>query len=322
MEAEGSLEDDFVLTFDGLRIADSQLVSDLRQGNEDTILLLQVTYVPIVGGKGGFGANLRTLAKQRGKKQTTNFGACRDLSGRRLRHVNDEIILRKWQEAQQKGESFRPSQETASGIDLWFLSTPHWADKVKVDKHKRHREEKYKQDLCRDWQRARESGRMPANASKHWGCPRGSKCRFAHGKTELRGDGQERAHEQQREADARKLQEKRDAFMRPLERAQKDDFELEDLVLAGLRQAKKNRLSAAGIGGAGGVFDEKKRAIASSSSAKASNGGEVADIPPAATTAPAAFASKPAGGGVFELVNGQALVARSEEDSYLLTGAS
>ena len=31
-------------------------------------------------------------------KKTTDFGACRDLYGRRLRHVNDEIRLKKWLE--------------------------------------------------------------------------------------------------------------------------------------------------------------------------------------------------------------------------------
>ena len=47
----------------------------------------------VLGGKGGFGASLKAAAK--GKK-TTNFGMCRDLNGRRLRHVNDEMRLRLW----------------------------------------------------------------------------------------------------------------------------------------------------------------------------------------------------------------------------------
>ncbi|CAN0533799.1 unnamed protein product, partial [Ectocarpus sp. 12 AP-2014] len=41
---------------------------------------------------------LRAMAKQAGAKPTTDFGACRDLQGRRLRHVNDEVRLQKWQE--------------------------------------------------------------------------------------------------------------------------------------------------------------------------------------------------------------------------------
>lgn len=42
----------------------------------------------LAGGKGGFGALLRGAANSSGT--TTNFDACRDLSGRRLRHVNGE----------------------------------------------------------------------------------------------------------------------------------------------------------------------------------------------------------------------------------------
>lgn len=41
----------------------------------------------LVGGKGGFGANLKKLGSKLGK-QTTNFDECRDLSGRRLRTLN------------------------------------------------------------------------------------------------------------------------------------------------------------------------------------------------------------------------------------------
>lgn len=35
-------------------------------------------------------------------KKTTDFGACRDLYGRRLRHVNDEIRLKKWLEDKER----------------------------------------------------------------------------------------------------------------------------------------------------------------------------------------------------------------------------
>eukprot|EP01083_Nonionella_stella_P178429 630257_1 len=49
----------------------------------------------LVGGKGGFGSLLRA---QKGKGKTTNFNAMRDLSGRRVRHVNAEKELRKWKE--------------------------------------------------------------------------------------------------------------------------------------------------------------------------------------------------------------------------------
>ena len=40
-------------------------------------------------------------------KKTTDFGACRDLYGRRLRHVNDEIRLKKWLEDKEREEESR-----------------------------------------------------------------------------------------------------------------------------------------------------------------------------------------------------------------------
>lgn len=44
----------------------------------------------VVGGKGGFGSNLRSMGARAATKETTNFEACRDLEGRRLRTVHDE----------------------------------------------------------------------------------------------------------------------------------------------------------------------------------------------------------------------------------------
>lgn len=42
----------------------------------------------LCGGKGGFGSMLRALGAQ--IEKTTNREACRDLSGRRMRDVNNE----------------------------------------------------------------------------------------------------------------------------------------------------------------------------------------------------------------------------------------
>ncbi|KAJ3144467.1 hypothetical protein HK101_002681 [Irineochytrium annulatum] len=41
------------------------------------------------GGKGGFGSMLRAQGGKMASKKTTNFEACRDLSGRRMKTVND-----------------------------------------------------------------------------------------------------------------------------------------------------------------------------------------------------------------------------------------
>ncbi|EPS72431.1 hypothetical protein M569_02330, partial [Genlisea aurea] len=48
------------------------------------------------GGKGGFGSLLRGAATKAGHKKTNNFDACRDMNGRRLRHVNAEKKLEEW----------------------------------------------------------------------------------------------------------------------------------------------------------------------------------------------------------------------------------
>ncbi|KAI3906536.1 hypothetical protein MKW98_009444 [Papaver atlanticum] len=50
----------------------------------------------LLGGKGGFGSLLRGAGTKAGQKKTDNFDACRDMSGRRLRHVNAEKKLEEW----------------------------------------------------------------------------------------------------------------------------------------------------------------------------------------------------------------------------------
>lgn len=53
--------------------------------------------VRCLGGKGGFGAMLRGQVSRPGmKKAESNTGAMRDLSGRRLRHVEQEAQLKDW----------------------------------------------------------------------------------------------------------------------------------------------------------------------------------------------------------------------------------
>jgi hypothetical protein len=43
----------------------------------------------LLGGKGGFGSMLRAQGGRMSSKKSTNFDACRDLSGRRLKTVKD-----------------------------------------------------------------------------------------------------------------------------------------------------------------------------------------------------------------------------------------
>jgi uncharacterized metal-binding protein len=50
----------------------------------------------LLGGKGGFGSLLRTATTKVGTKKTSNFSASRDLSGRRMRHVEAEQKIAEW----------------------------------------------------------------------------------------------------------------------------------------------------------------------------------------------------------------------------------
>ncbi|KAI9024438.1 telomere stability and silencing-domain-containing protein [Phycomyces nitens] len=43
----------------------------------------------LLGGKGGFGSMLRAQGGRMNAQKTTNFEACRDLQGRRIKTVND-----------------------------------------------------------------------------------------------------------------------------------------------------------------------------------------------------------------------------------------
>lgn len=61
------------------------------------------TIFRLLGGKGGFGSMLRAIGAQ--IEKTTNRDACRDLSGRRLRDINEEKRLKAWLEKQQDKES-------------------------------------------------------------------------------------------------------------------------------------------------------------------------------------------------------------------------
>lgn len=57
----------------------------------------------LVGGKGGFGSMLRAIGAQ--IEKTTNREACRDLSGRRLRDINEEKRLKTWLDGQKDREA-------------------------------------------------------------------------------------------------------------------------------------------------------------------------------------------------------------------------
>jgi hypothetical protein len=76
------------LIYSGRLLRDDDVVVD-RDASIGLVL-------PLRGGKGGFGSLLRGAATKAGQKKTNNFDACRDMSGRRLRHVNAEKKMEEW----------------------------------------------------------------------------------------------------------------------------------------------------------------------------------------------------------------------------------
>lgn len=73
----GMLQSDFYLLLNGKILTENIVQNDI------------IYIVPrILGGKGGFGSMLRAIGAQ--IEKTTNREACRDLSGRRLRDINEE----------------------------------------------------------------------------------------------------------------------------------------------------------------------------------------------------------------------------------------
>ncbi|KAF5271721.1 hypothetical protein FQA39_LY08044 [Lamprigera yunnana] len=72
------------------------LVSNGRLVSNESILENALIYAVLrqCGGKGGFGSMLRAIGAQ--IEKTTNREACRDLSGRRLRDINEEKRLKTW----------------------------------------------------------------------------------------------------------------------------------------------------------------------------------------------------------------------------------
>lgn len=94
--------DEYYLTSNGKRLAanDVEIVHHNENTNINCILRQ-------VGGKGGFGSMLRAIGAQ--IEKTTNREACRDLSGRRLRDINEEKRVRAWLDKQ--GEREREAEE-------------------------------------------------------------------------------------------------------------------------------------------------------------------------------------------------------------------
>ncbi len=101
------------LTCAGRELHDAMPLAGLHQNPVRVLLRL-------LGGKGGFGAMLRKSGK--GGVKTTNFDACRDLNGRRLKHVNAEVKLREWEaqaeERKRKKQEARTRQALSNEVHV------------------------------------------------------------------------------------------------------------------------------------------------------------------------------------------------------------
>jgi hypothetical protein len=126
--------------------------------------VLRVLTPGLKGGKGGFGSNLKMSGKSGASGRTVNFNACRDLNGRRLKNVNDEMRLRAWL-AEAEGEKRKrmgaeyTEPKGPSGVVGWHLTVPTWAEGVKGmgGKGGQYRTPR-KTRLCQFWLEARQGG--------------------------------------------------------------------------------------------------------------------------------------------------------------------
>jgi len=69
-----------------------EFVKEIQTGKPCTVRVL----FKLLGGKGGFGSLLKFQGGMDLKKKTTNFDACRDLTGRRLRHSKAVERIKTW----------------------------------------------------------------------------------------------------------------------------------------------------------------------------------------------------------------------------------
>ncbi|XP_030371623.1 replication stress response regulator SDE2 [Scaptodrosophila lebanonensis] len=146
-EATNLQGNEYYLTSSGKRLTGD----DQELGGSDVHCILRM-----FGGKGGFGSMLRAIGAQ--IEKTTNREACRDLSGRRLRDINEEKRVRAWLEKQ--GEREREAEERKKRKIDKLLSVP---------KHdfKDEQYEKAREKLTEKVSDAFEEGLKQAEESKH-----------------------------------------------------------------------------------------------------------------------------------------------------------
>ena len=90
-----------LLCVQGLPLEQVSFFHNGRKVESDAVVIADSgvdVVLSLPGGKGGFGSMLRSIGAQ--IEKTTNREACRDLSGRRLRDVNEETRMRQYVQQQ------------------------------------------------------------------------------------------------------------------------------------------------------------------------------------------------------------------------------
>lgn len=150
-------------------------LSSLPSRCHHVFFLSAYTFHKMRGGKGGFGTLLKGQSKQAGARRTVDFGSCRDLNGRRLRHINDEIKLRMWKESMSRRMNDRNNEvdvekeiqelRTQSGLRNWHLAVPSWGNGEMSGKSRR-REDLILRKEIGSWARAQQAKEREQMAKK------------------------------------------------------------------------------------------------------------------------------------------------------------
>eukprot|EP00823_Brevimastigomonas_motovehiculus_P009333 TRINITY_DN89_c0_g4_i1.p1 TRINITY_DN89_c0_g4~~TRINITY_DN89_c0_g4_i1.p1 ORF type:complete len:535 (+),score=205.86 TRINITY_DN89_c0_g4_i1:87-1691(+) len=141
----------------------SSLSSTPSVPRADAHFALDVLFT-LKGGKGGFGALLHSAKTRVGQRKDRNQGACRDLQGRRLRHVEWESRLREWSEKNSRLTDEERKKAFKTYLkDLRAIATNQYVKRVKC---KFGEKCKYKDTTCRKWHPGQEQYQEDARKNR------------------------------------------------------------------------------------------------------------------------------------------------------------